>query len=97
MMRRAALCFALGALLSPAVWAHGPSGGGPDDPEASARSLTFDTRLADASQPPDERPLPWVVAGPGTATSEPPARARALRRPRTPVPADAIHAHLGAP
>ncbi len=70
---RMVLCLALGAALGPAARAHDPSGGGPDDPEALGRPLVFDTRLAEASQPPDERPLPWVlprpvpapVAGPG--------------------------------
>ncbi|MES2184846.1 MAG: hypothetical protein V4505_09895 [Pseudomonadota bacterium] len=78
MVRRVGLHLVLGALLGPAAaWAHGPSGGGPDDPEASARNLAFDTRLAEVSRPPDERPLPWVVPGPATAAS---ARPPALRQ-----------------
>jgi hypothetical protein len=91
MMRRAALWLALGTAPFSVAWGHGPSGGGPDDPEASARALTFDTRLADASSPPDERPLPWVAPVP--ADAPPQAQSRTSHEAPSPVSQQPAHLH----
>jgi hypothetical protein len=101
MKGRAALCLALGALLGPAAWAHGPSAGGPDDPEASARPLVFDARLADASKRPDERPSPWVVRTASSGPRAAPAQAGIKRQPAgaqgaVPRASNDPHAHHGA-